>query len=245
MSTIQYQLEKLGNHPIIGLTATPTRGDGCLLKYDVEVNPISREQAVKEGWLSPTHIHSFVDVSGHDKVNVLTDIFTAYSHQMGNTFVFVRTKKEVSAITLVLQNLGHAAVGLLNQTDKELNTILDDFSQGKWKFIVNCGKLGEGIDVRGCTDVVLGRQLGSYILTNQIIGRTTRPDSPSAVWELISPLSAGNIDSTVIVGIPESHRLVSKEGGKWIERAFNYVTHRTNKQLGIAPVKRTNRIQFT
>lgn len=233
MHMIQLQLEKLGERPIIGLTATPTRGDNLLLKYDVEVNPISREQAVKEGWLAPTHIHSFIDVSSRDKTKVLTDMFLSYAHQMGNTFVFVRTKKEVAAITEVLIQQGHTAVGLLDQTNKELDVILDDFSKGKWKFIVNCGKLGEGIDVKGCTDVVLGQQLGSYIKLNQTIGRTTRPDSSSAVWELINPLSSYNLDSTIVVGTPESHRLVSKERGNWVERTFNYVTHRTNKQLGI------------
>ena len=232
MASIQLQLEKLGEKVIIGLTATPTRGDGMLLKYDVEVNPISREQAVKEGWLAATKIHSFVDVPTKDKTQVLTDIFTSYADQMGNTFVFVRTKKEVANITKVLTDLGHTAVGLLDQSEKELNTILDEFSAGKWKFIVNCGKLGEGIDVKGCTDVVLGRQLGSYILLNQIIGRTTRPDSESNVWELISPLSKSNLDCTIVVGTPESHRLVSKERGNWVERQFDYVGHQTSKMLG-------------
>jgi len=54
------------------------------------------------------------------------------------------------------------------------------------------------------------------------------------VWELINPLSGRNLDTTVVVGTPEFHRLISKEGGEWVERAFDYVTHRTNKQLGIS-----------
>ena len=234
MSTIQYHLDKLGNHPIIGLTATPNRADGCLIKFDRIVNPISREQAVEEGWLAPTKIHTFVDVPSKEKIDVLSDIFENYAHQMGHTMVFVKTKKEVRAITTVLTNLGYAAVSVVDQSEEGLNTILDDFSAGKWQFIVNCQKINEGVDVKGCTDVVLGRQFGSYPQLNQVIGRASRPDSDCNVWELINPLNGRNLDTTVVVGTPEYHRLVSKENKHWVEREFDYVTHRTNKQIGVA-----------
>jgi superfamily II DNA or RNA helicase len=233
-SSFQYQLEKLGDFPIVGLTATPDRADGCLIKFDNIINPITREQAVAEGYLAPTNIHTFVDVPSKDKLEVLTDIFSNYAGQMGQTMVFVKTKKEVSAITLVLQTLGYIAVGVTDQSEKELNNTLEEFSEGAVQFIVNCNKINEGVDVKGCTDVVLGRQFGSYPQLNQVIGRAARPDSDCNVWELINPLSGRNLDTTVVVGTPEFHRLVNKEGGAWVERQFDYITHRTNKQLGIA-----------
>ena len=233
-SSFQYHLEKLGEFPIIGLTATPDRLDGCIIKFDYIINPISREQAVEEGYLAETSIHTFVDVPSKEKVDVLSDIFTDYAHQMGQTMVFVKTKKEVTSLTTVLKGLGYEAVGVLAQSERELNTILNDFSAGSVQFIVNCNKISEGVDVKGCTDVVLGRQVGSYALLNQIIGRAARPDSDCNVWELINPMSGRNLDTTVVVGTPKSHRLVSKERGNWVEREFDYVTHRTNKQLGMA-----------
>lgn len=234
MSTIQYHLDQIGDKPIIGLTATPDRADGCLIKFDEIINPISREQAVLEGFLAPTRIHTFVDVPTKDKVDVLTDIFENYADQMGQTMVFVKTKKEIRAITTILSNLGYKAVGILDQTEKELDRLLNRFSAGEVQFLVNCNKINEGIDVVGCTDVVLGRQFGSYPQLNQVIGRAARPDSDCNVWELINPLSGTNLDTTVVVGTPEYHRLISKEAGRWIERQFDYVTHKTNKQLGIA-----------
>lgn len=233
-SSFQYQLEKLGDFPIVGLTATPDRADGCLIKFDIIINPISRDQAVEEGFLARTKIHSFVDAPTREKVEVLGDIFNSYAHQMGQTMVFVKTKKEVTAITTMLQSLGYEAVGVLTQSEKELDRLLNDFSAGRVQFIVNCNKINEGVDVVGCTDVVLGRQYGSYSQLNQVIGRAARPDSECNVWELINPLSGRNMDTTVIVGTPEYHRLVSKEQGEWVEREFNYISHRTNKQLGIA-----------
>lgn len=234
MSTIQYHLEKIGGKPLIGLTATPDRADGCVIKFEEIINPISREQAVQEGWLAQTNIHSFVDVPSKDKVNVLQDMFENYADQMGQTMVFVRTKKEVTTVTNILTNLGYVAVGVLNQSEKELNDILNKFSEGWVQFIVNCSRISEGVDVQGCTDVVLGKQFGSYSQLNQVIGRASRNDSECNVWELINPLSSTNLDTTVVVGTPESHRLVYKEGGKWKESNFDYTTHRTNKQLGIA-----------
>lgn len=232
-TSFQYQLEKIGDHPLIGLTATDQRADGILVKFQETVEPITREQAVEQGYLAPTKIHTFVDVPSPDKVGVLTDILTDYSCQMGQTMVFVNTKKEVQAITTILENLGHSVVGVLSQSDNELNKILDDFSKGTIKFIINCNRISEGVDVKGCSDVVLGRQVGSYPLLNQIIGRASRCDSDCNIWELVNPLSNRNLDTTVVVGTPEYHRLVSKESGQWVERQFNYVTHRTSKQLGI------------
>ena len=233
-STFQYQLERIGDQVIIGLTATDSRADGCLIKFDEIIEPISREQAVHEGWLAPTRIHSFVDVTSKDKINILTDVFTNYAHEMNQTMVFVKTKKEVVAVTILLRSLGYKVVGLLAQSEKELNNILDRFSAGEIQFIVNCNRISEGVDVIGCTDVVLGRQFGSYAQLNQVIGRAARPDSDCNVWELVNPLSGTNLDTTTIVGTPEYHRLVNKQGPNWIERIFDYVTHRTNKQLGIA-----------
>lgn len=234
MSTIQYHLEQLGDKPIIGLTATPDRADGCVIKFDNIINTISREQAVAEGWLAPTRIHTFVDVPSKDKTDVLTDILTNYAHEMGKTMIFVKTKKEVKSITLMLGKLGYIATGILDQKEKELDIILNKFSEGHIQFIVNCAKINEGVDVVGCTDVILGRQFGSYSQLNQVIGRAARPDSDCNVWELINPLSGTNLDTTVVVGTPEYHRLIAKQQGTWIEREFDYVTHKTNKQLGIA-----------
>lgn len=236
--SFQYHLERLGAWPIVGLTATPDRSSGELIKFDIIINPISREQAVKEGYLSPTRIHSFVDVSGKDKTPIMTDIFTKFAHEMGQTLVFVKTKKEVNAITNVLNALGHTTVGLTNQSDYETNNILDKFSAGEIQFVVNCSKISEGVDVKGCTGVVIAKNVGSYPLLNQLIGRAARIDVPECnVYELINPLSSYNMDTTCVAS-PEFHRLLSKESGKWTERIFDYISHKTNKQLGISSTTR-------
>lgn len=222
MMTIQYQLEKIGDYPILGLTATPDRADGCLIKFEEIVNPISREQAVEEGWLAETFLHSFVDTPAKYKTEIVSDIIRNFGHQMGQTMIFMRTKKEVAEITELLVDLGYAAIAIVNQSEHELDRLLNEFSDGNVQFVVNCNKINEGVDVKGCTDVLLGRQFGSYPQLNQVIGRAARPDSDCNVWELINPLSGRNLDTTVVVGTPKMHRLVHKVRGDWNEQEFDY-----------------------
>lgn len=224
MSSIQYQLEQLGDRPIIGLTATPDRADGLLIKFEKIVAPISRQQAVDEGWLARTYLNSIIDTPGADKTASLKRVFDAYGSEMGQTMVFVRTKVEVANITNYLLEQGYRAQSILNQSEREVNDILDNFSAGEIDFLVNCNKINEGVDVVGCSDVVLGRQFGSYPQLNQVIGRASRPDSNCNVWELINPLSGRNLDTTVVVGMPERHRLISTVRGKFVEQEFPYVT---------------------
>jgi superfamily II DNA or RNA helicase len=224
--TMQMQLEKLGNFPIIGLTAEEFRSDGCLLKFEEIIVPITREQAVLEGWLAPTSLFSVVDAGPRDKTQIVCDTIEQYGDRMGNTLVFVRTKKEIAAVTEFLIDQGYRAVGLINQSPREINKILDDFSEGKIRYIVNANRLGEGIDLKGCHSVFIGKQCNSLQVVNQIIGRCSRPDSESNVWELINPLSANNIDSTVIIGTPQQHTLIHKQHGMWNELEFDYTSNR-------------------
>jgi superfamily II DNA or RNA helicase len=224
MATIQYRLDKLGRKPIIGLTATPDRADGCLIKFEEIINPISREEAVAQGFLAPTYLNSIVDTPAADKVPVTKMVIDEFLEEFGQTMMFFRTKKEVREVADYLASKGKKVVPIISQSDATLDTLLNDFSDGKVQFLINCNKINEGVDVRGCTDVFLGRSYGSYPQLNQVIGRASRPDSDCRVWELVNPLSGRNLDTTVVVGTPERHRLISKKRGKWVQQDFDYVT---------------------
>lgn len=224
MMTIQYQLDNLGNKPIIGLTATPDRADGMIIKFGAIINPITREQAVEEGFLAPTFLNTIVDTPAKDKVPVTKMVIDEYGNEFGQTMMFFKTKREVREVTQYLKSLGYKATAILDQTEKQLDILLEEFSAGKVQFLLNCNKINEGVDVKGCTDVFLGRQFGSYPQLNQVIGRAARPDSDCNVWELINPISGRNLDTTVVVGTPERHRLISKKRGKWVEQEFDYTS---------------------
>lgn len=223
-SSFQYHLERLGGAPIIGMTATSDRADGCLIKFEEIINPISREQAVAEKWLAETNLNTIVDTPSKDKTEVTQMIIDEFGHEFGQTMMFFRTKREVRTITQYLTDAGFKAIAVLDMSEKDLDATLDAFSAGKFQFILNCNKINEGVDVANCTDVYLGRQFGSYPQLNQVIGRAARPDSECNVWELINPLSSRNLDTTIVVGTPATHRLISKKRGKWIQQVFDYTT---------------------
>lgn len=225
MMSIQLQLDRLADKPIIGLTATPERADGCVIKFEEIVEPISREQAVKEGWLADTTIHSIIDGGEKDKTGILKRVFAQYGKEMGKTIVFVRTKKEAREVTQNLIEAGFLAMVISDQKDEDVDCLLDGFSSGSFQFIVNCNKVSEGVDVAGCRSIVIGKQLNSYIQLNQIIGRAARPDSECHVYELINPLSGKNLDTTAITGTPKKHRLLDLRRGAWVENEFDYVRH--------------------
>ena len=222
MMTIQRQLETIGDYPIIGMTATDERADGCVIKFQKIIEPLTREQAVEQGYLAPTRLHSIVDPTGTNKINVASAVFREYHNEMGQTMVFLKTIKECKAIHELLVSLGKSSVLITNQSERFVDETLESFSRGEIQFIVNCKKINEGVDTKGCTDVFLGRQYGSYPQLNQVIGRAARPDSDCNVWELINPLSGKNLDTTVVVGTPEMHRLLFSRGGSWHQKEFEY-----------------------
>ncbi len=240
MLSIQYQLEKLGERPIIGLTATPDRADGMLIKFEEIICPITRMQAVNEGWLAPTFLNSVIDTPAPNKTKALKRLIREYGHEMGHTMIFVRTKNEVREITHFLQELNYDAHSILSQSEREVNDLLNRFSAGEIQFLINCNKINEGVDVVGCSTVILGRQFGSYPQLNQVIGRAARPDCDCNVWELINPLSGRNLDTTVVVGTPERHRLISTVKGQCVEQEFDYVSQEQVFSSGIASQFRTH-----
>lgn len=220
--SFQLMLESLGDMPIIGLSATPDRADGAIIKFEEIVEPISREQAVSEGYLSETELYTFVSASKRDRVQLVKDMVNAYHDVMDGTMVFMRTKKEVSEVTKFLNDSGFSAISITDQSETEVDRVLDAFSEGEYQFVVNCNKISEGVDVKRCTSVILGRTVGSYPMLNQIIGRAARPDTPCRVFEIVDPLSGYNLDTTAVVGTPAMHTLVFKQGGNWVHRNFDY-----------------------
>ena len=246
MMSVQYQLDEMTRVPILGMTATPERADGMMIKFEEIINPLSREQAVEEGWLAETSIWSIIDLSGRDKTSIVKDVLSNYADIMGPTIVFMRTRREAQAIHDHIISLGYTSEVLLHQNDREVNRILDDMAAEKLQFVVNCAKIGEGVDVPICTTVLLGRQIASYPLLNQIIGRAARPDSPCQVFEMINPLAGSNLDTTVVVGTPKQHllcelksspdRMVSgfdNRNAEFKEREFDYTGHHTGMISGL------------
>jgi superfamily II DNA or RNA helicase len=219
--SMQYQLEQIGgDKPIIGLSASSERPDGLVMKFEVTVAPISRQQAVDEGYLAETYLNTFVDGSERSKAEIIIDILKQYADQMEGTLIFVRTHKEIDLVNNYLVNNGYKSVGISTQSKKEVDNLLNQFSDGEIQFIVSANKLSEGIDIKRVHDVITV-PVGSLSILNQRIGRAARPDCPCRIWEIVNPLAKDNLDTTCIVA-PIEHNLYFIEKGQWVVEQFDY-----------------------
>lgn len=221
--TIQEFLGHAGKFPSLGMTATPDRPDNCLIKFDEIVEPLTRNEAVNMGFICETDINTIVDTSTKDKTKLLKEILDNFHHEMKQTMIFVRTKKEINIIVdYINKNIGEGlAFGCGVDPDEDLDDLLDSFGCKEFKFLVSCMKLSEGIDIPGVTDVIIARNVGSNIILNQIIGRAARIDVMECrCWEFVNALSGNNLDTTEIVGVPRSHRIINKVNGEFLVREF-------------------------
>lgn len=221
--TIQEFLEIGAKYPIIGLSADDKRADQFLIKFDHIVETITRQEAVDAGIICETDIISIVDVSHKNKLDLAKDVFSNYIEYFNKTLIFANTKKDALLISEHISSLGYKSLAILNQSNDEINKILNDFENDEYQFIASCKKLSEGIDVPSVADIFIMQQIGTENKLNQCIGRGARMGDPRCtVWEMVNPLSGDNLDATAIVGIPKSHKLLSKKKGQWIMRDMIY-----------------------
>ena len=214
MFSIQQLLEHVKDVPVFGFTATPDRGDGLLLKFERYIFSLSKEEAIRRKFISTPNINSIIDTSGLNKLDICCQIVEKYHEEMNNTIVYFKTNKECEGFYQYCVDNNFSAYWL--KDDKEMDEVLERYSMGEFKFLINCKKLGEGIDIKNCTDVLLARNFNSKGEKEQYIGRSIRPDSVCNVWELINPIQ-NNVLAKDIFPVVKRHRLIFKQHGIWHE----------------------------
>jgi len=221
MMSIQLLLKNLINHPIIGFTADNQRNDGMLCKFDRTVLMITEQEAAEKGFIEKVGINTIIDYNSPNKAQLGIDLVKEYGHCMGNTIVFLRTEREVHKFHRGVKALGYSSEYLdKTSSEKALDDALDRLSTGEIKFLINCQKVGEGIDTPNCTDVLLLRHFNSRAEKKQYIGRAIRNDSPCQAWEIMNPLE-DNITAKQCVGAVKFERLIHKHRGEWFEEMMS------------------------
>ena len=214
MTSIQKLLDVVAEKPIFGLTATPDRGDGLMLKFERFIYAITKDEAIRRKFIAVPSINSIIDSSGSDKLDIAKQVMELYGDEMGQTIVYFKTQKECRAFHEFLIGLGYKSHFLKNEDN--MNEIIKCFELGEIQFLINCQKLGEGVDIKGCTDVFLARQFNSKAEKEQYIGRSIRIDSESFTWEFVSPFK-NNILAIDLFRVVIYHRLIYKQKGDWYE----------------------------
>lgn len=187
--------------PVLGVTATPDRGDEEALGQVFETVPYVYEllQAIRDGWLvrvvekrvtmtgldfSGCHTSKgdfkdseLGDVVGEPKMlHAIADIIhREVGTRKSLTFLPLVRNAEKMAEILNRHNPGSARwVCGKTPTDERAQT-LKDYAAGKFQHLLNVGCFVEGFDEPGVEVVVIGRPTKSRALYSQMVGRGTRP----------------------------------------------------------------------
>lgn len=215
MMSFQEKLGYISDDQMLGLTATPERADKFSLKFDEVIVAISRDEAVRLGYLAPATVHSVVDMGAMDKPELLGELVDEYGSRMSRTLIYMKTKDQLYSVHRRLLEKGYRSAALVDVTKKQRDEIKRQFEEGELDYVVNCQMLDEGVDFKGVKGVIIARGVQSGPLLNQIIGRAARIDEPEChIWQFVDPLK-DNLDACSIVGRDVDHHLYYIRGGTW------------------------------
>lgn len=185
--------------PLLGFTATPTRGDGVGLDqvFQSIAYSMTLREAIEAGWLCglaglrisagadltrvATRAGDFAQGQLADAVNTPERnalVARAYlEHAPGRrALAFGVTVAHAEELAAALLAEGVPAACVTGETPREeRRATLERFAAGELQVVSNCGVLTEGFDDPGVACILQARPTQSGLLYAQIIGRGTRP----------------------------------------------------------------------
>jgi DNA repair protein RadD len=194
----QELLTRFPGAKIIGLTATPCRGDGKALGavYDELVEITNPADLTHDGYLCKARYFSVAnpdlrgvrttagDYNGRDLEGVMNrpqlvgDIVSHWLKHAGGrrTVVFATSIAHSAALAQEFLNAGVAAEHVdANTTHDDRKAIFERFSNGQTQVLSNCTLASVGFDLPELDCVVFGRPTKSVALYLQMLGRGLRP----------------------------------------------------------------------
>jgi ATP-dependent helicase IRC3 len=184
--------------PLIGLTATPGRGDGVGLNrvFDEIIYQMKLAQAIKDGWLVPVHAWTIKTDTDLSQVRtrmgeyVESELAAAVSTTQRNSLILdAHTKQAHGLKTLIFcVNVEHSVkladyfnandipakyvAGTVRKDERE--NILKWFAETPGAVLTNCQIVTEGVDIPSVECVIMARPTKSATLYAQCLGRGTR-----------------------------------------------------------------------
>jgi len=183
---------------LLGVTATPIRGDGRGLgeHYQAMVQGPSAAWLTDNGFLAPAKVLAPPGFSSAglrkrmgdfdmtqagellQQGQAMGDCLTHYrQHLAGQTAIaFCCSIAHAEAVARLFQDAGIAAASIDGNTDSaKRRQLLIDLGTGKLKILTSCALIGEGVDVPSVGGCILLRPTASVGLHLQMIGRCLRP----------------------------------------------------------------------
>lgn len=187
-------LEHFSNAKVLGVTATPDRGDMRNLGqvFETLAYEYTLPRAIKEGYLSPIKALTLplkLDLSGVStqagdfKASEVGTALDPYLHQIADemikncsdrkTVVFLPLVKTSQKFRDILNEKGFRAAEV-NGNSPDRAEILEDFDKGKYNVLCNSMLLTEGWDCPSVDCIIILRPTKVRGLYCQMVGRGTR-----------------------------------------------------------------------
>ena len=181
---------------LLGVTATPIRGDGRGLggHYQVMVEGPTAQQLTDEGYLAPAKVLAppgfdsaglrkkmgdFDTKDAEQRVGtIMGDCVGHYrTHLDGQTAIaFCCSVAHAEATARLFQSAGIAAASIDGTMSSERRRdLLSELGTGRLRVLTSCALIGEGVDVPSVGGCILLRPTASVGLHLQMIGRCLRP----------------------------------------------------------------------
>jgi superfamily II DNA or RNA helicase len=213
-------LDHFGDAKVLGVTATPDRGDGVGLKAVFESVAFTMDirEGIAGGWLAPLELRSVVV----DELDLTAVIQRAGDFAVGDlereltrdvvlhgiaaplaelragrqTLVFTAGVAQAHALADLLGHYGVRAAavdGAMTAGDRA--ALLARYRTGELEVVCNCALWTEGFDAPETSCIALARPTRSRALLTQMIGRGTRlyPEKAACLVLDFEPQRAGSI----------------------------------------------------
>jgi superfamily II DNA or RNA helicase len=210
-ATWQPIIESLPDAIVLGLTATPQRGDGRTLGdvFQALVVGAQYSELLKLGNICPVRIMRPERYLGSDWAVEPVEAWMQYAAGKRG-FVFCRTVSEARELAKELTSRGVPAACVDGQMATAKRTdVMRRFKSGELEVLTNVFVLTEGVDVPAAEACMLARSprhAGTYL---QMVGRVLRPSSTKRNALLIDLPGCSHTD---MHGNPTSDREYSLEG---------------------------------
>ncbi|MBW0173790.1 MAG: DEAD/DEAH box helicase, partial [Vulcanococcus sp.] len=191
-------LEHFNTAKLLGVTATPIRGDGRGLgeHYQAMVQGPSAAWLTEQGFLAPATVLAppgfnasglrrrmgdFDAKAAEQRVaSIVGDCYSHYcQHLSGQTAIaFCCSVAHAEAVADLFQRQGIAAASIDGSMDTgKRRQLLEDLGTGRLKVLTSCALIGEGVDGPSVGGCILLRPTQSEALHLQMIGRCLRPQA--------------------------------------------------------------------
>ena len=239
---------------VVGFTATPKRGDGQGLEAVFEEIVFSRTlpEMIQAGYLSPvvgyrvetdidlsrvktrmgdfvvSHLSQAVNVEGRN--HLVVKVFRSHLEDR-QTLCFCVDVAHAHLLAETFNAEGIPAGAVTGDMERsERARVLDEFSSGKIRVIVNCMVLTEGYDEPSVEGIILARPTKSTLLYTQMIGRGTR----------LHP-NKDNVTIVDIMDVTRDHNLTTLPGLFGLSRDFDLEGHTVEEARNALHWAETNR----